>query len=210
MSTSETLPLPGFEPMALTESTPFVAGSHARTSAQPARVPAWTVSDPASGENMRASLASFDPASRSWRTSGLFAVEDSPLFSQTLPRSGMTRSGMLYLLPPLVRITYVTESGSSRPLAPTMTASDANGAGSRNAAGSKAHPGLSLTDWALGDGGRGRLMPTLQAEDHRNCVDYSDRSRGHSPQLRHLGSGRLNPQFCEQYMGYPLDWTAVE
>lgn len=121
MSTSEPLPLPGFAPTASTESTPSAAGSPARTSARPARVPAWTVNDPACGESLRASLASFDPKSRSWRTSGLFAVEDSPLFSQTLPRSGMTRSGTLYLLPPLVHLTSVIASGSSRHL-PTPTA----------------------------------------------------------------------------------------
>lgn len=272
------LTLPGFEPVESTESTPSAAGFPAKTSPSRARVPAWKVSDPASGESMRVSLASFDRASSSWRTSGLYEAEDSPLYSETLPRSGMTRSGTLFLLPPLVRLTSVIASGSllstptatmgdrggrgdliqqlrgnespsghyrnpllptptasdygstnngQRPdgttyrtagkpslstmarqgLIPTPTASDANGAGSRNTATSNAHPGLSLTDWARGDGGAGRLLPTPQAEDHRNCADYSDRSRGHSPQLRHLGSGRLNPRFVEWMMGLPPGWT---
>jgi carotenoid cleavage dioxygenase len=51
----------------------------------------------------------------------------------------ITERHLVFLLPPLVLITYVTEFGSSRPLAPTMTASDANNAGSRNTPGSKAH-----------------------------------------------------------------------
>lgn len=210
MTTSDNLTLPGFEPMASTESPPSAAGSRARTSASPARVPAWTVSDPACGESFAVSLATFDPATCSWRTWGLLPAEDSSIFSQTLPRSGMTRNGTLYQLPPLVRITFVTASGSSRLLAPTVTAGDGKSSGSRNTATSKAHPGVSLTDWARGDGGRGRLLPTLQAQDFRNCADYSDRSRGHSPQLRHLGSGRLNPLFCETYMGFPRRWTDVE
>ncbi len=201
-----TLPLPGFAPMASSESPPFAVASLARTSARPGRVAAWTVSAPGSGVSLRASLASFDPISRSWRTSGLFAVEDSPLFSQTLPRSGMTRSGTLFLLPPLVRLTSVIASGSS-PLLPTPTTGDAKASGSRNTAASRAHPGLSLTDWARGDGGTGRLLPTPQAQDHRNCADYSDRSRGHSPQLRHLGPGRLSPRFVEWMMGYPPGFT---
>ena len=96
---------------------------------------------------------------------------------------------------------------AQRGLIPTPTAGDASASGSRNTATSKAHPGLSLTDWARGDGGTGRLLPTPQAEDHRNCADYSDRSRGHSPQLRHLGKGRLNPRFVEWMMGYPPGWT---
>lgn len=283
MTTSDNLMLPGFEPTASTESPPSAAASPARTSASPARVPAWTVSDPACGESFAVSLATFDPATCSWRAWGLYAAEDSEPFSQTLLRSGMTRSGTLFQLPPLARLTSVTASGSSgmqlstptatmadrggrgdlikqlrgnkspsghyktllptptandygssqngtradgstfkqagKPslstmarhgLIPTPTAADANGSGSRNTATSKAHPGVSLTNWARGDGGQGRLLPTPQAEDHRNCADYSDRSRGHSPQLRHLGTGRLNPRFVEWMMGFQLDWTSPD
>jgi hypothetical protein len=99
---------------------------------------------------------------------------------------------------------------AQRGLIPTPTAGDASSSGPRNTASSKAHPGLSLTDWAKGDGGTGRLLPTPQAEDHRNCADYSDGSRGHSPQLRHLGKGRLNPRFVEWMMDLPPGWTDVD
>lgn len=95
-----TLMLPGFEPPASIESTPSAAGSPARMSRSPARVPAWTVSDPDSGESLRVSLASLDLESRSWRTLGLFEGEDSPLYSETLPRSGLVLSGIASL-PPL-------------------------------------------------------------------------------------------------------------
>lgn len=54
------------------------------------------------------------------------------------------------------------------------------------------------------------LLPTPQAEEHRNCADYSDGSRGKSPQLRHLGKGRLNPRFVEWMMDYPPGWTDLE
>ena len=64
---------------------------------------------------------------------------------------------------------------------PTPTAGDSKGSGSRNTATSKAHPGISLTDAVLGDGGRGRI-------DAGN-------------------SGRLNPQWVEWLMGFPLGWT---
>jgi hypothetical protein len=292
MKTSATLPLPGFEPTGSDQSTSSAADSPAKTSARRARVPVLTVGDPASGESMRAYLASYDRASRSWKTSGLCGLEDLPEFLGTLPRSGWMRSGTLYLLPPLVRLTSAIASGSSqllptptandygstnngrrpdgttyrtagtpslstmarRGLIPTPTASDANGAGSRNTPTSKAHAGVSLTDWAKGDGGTGRLiptptaslgdstgrtppsaataaaryaqgkrnlddwaalnaqdlLPTPQAQDHRNCADYSDGSRGHSPQLRHLGKGRLNPRFVEWMMGLPPGWTDVD
>ncbi len=208
-----------------------------------------TESEAAYGESTPVWLASYDPVSQSWRTSGLLPVEDSPEFSQTLPRSGWMRSGTLCLLLPLVRLIYATGAGSSlsllptpmasdvdkprrspgsiargggmgrvgpiryslqgmaqRGLIPTPTASDANSSGSRNTATSKAHPGVSLTDWARGDGGKGRLLPTPQAQDFRNCADYSSGSREHSPQLRHLGSGRLNHRFVAWMMGFPETW----
>lgn len=285
MPTSENLTLPGFGPTESTESTPSAAASPARTSASRARVPAWTVSDPASGESFAVSLASFDPVLCTWKTSGLYEAEDCSEFSQTLPRSGMTRSGTLYLLPPLVRLTSVTVSGSSQ-LLPTPRAANedsgawrpqgrgpnligallptpqAYGSGKSNAPGltpldialrpemaqhaerakdrRKGIPleqtkarlmlptplasdseqagglgayeqgtrGLSLTTWARIDSSA--LLPIPQAQDFRNCADYSDGSRGKSPQLRHLGSGRLNPRFVEWMMGYPPGWTDLD
>lgn len=266
MTTCETLPLFDCEPTASETSTPSAAASPARTSRSLERVRVLTESEADYGESTPVWLASFDRASSSWRTSGLCGLEDLPVFSETLPRSGMTRSGTLYLLPPLVRLIYGSGSGSLLPtplaadagigrgapqtykagnlsltgyavkvslmptpraedsestgahrgkpdtltsyarLLPTPTASDANGAGSRNTESSKAPPGLSLMDWARGDGGTGRLLPTPSASDDRTCADYSDGSRGHSPQLRHLGSGRLNPRFVGWMMGFPPGW----
>ena len=182
MTMSNTLPLPGFEPMACPPSTPSAEASHARTSRSPARVTAWMVSDPASGERFAALLASFDLGACSWRMSGLYEGEDSLPFSETLPRSVSMRARMLYQLPPLVHITSVTASGSS-PGAPTQK------------------PGTLVSR---------PLLPTLQAQDFRNASDYSDRSRKHSPQLRHLGQGRLDPCFCETFMEFPTGWTDVE
>lgn len=162
---SENLLLPGFEPMASSASTPSAEASPARTSASRAAVKVLTVSEAGYGESSPVWLASYDHATHSWRTSGLFEGEDSPLYSQTLPRSVSMRRHTLFLLPPLVQITYGTGCGSRR------------------------------------------LLPTLQAQDFRNCADYSDGSRGHSPQLRHLGKGRLNPCFCLWFMGFPPGWT---
>ena len=210
MPTSENLTLPGFGPTESTESTPSAAASPARTSASRARVPAWTVSDPASGESFAVSLASFDPVLSTWKTSGLYEAEDSCEFSQTLPRSGMTRSGTLYLLPPLVRLTSAIVSGSSQSLAPTPTArlGDQTGMPSERLAAERWKTRSNLDDWAVVN--PGALLPTPQAQDFRNCADYSDGSRGKSPQLRHLGSGRLNPRFVEWMMGYPPGWTDLD
>lgn len=61
--------------------------------------------DPASGESLPVSLAKFDPALQSWKTSPISPFEDSTEFSGTWPRSGTMRNGTAYRLPPLVRLT---------------------------------------------------------------------------------------------------------
>jgi hypothetical protein len=93
--------------------------SHAKTSAMPVLALALRENDPGSGLNSRASLASFDPISSSWRTSQHCLIEGSEQFSETFPESGMTRSGRLYLHAPWV--LHMCDDGCS--LWPTPTAS---------------------------------------------------------------------------------------
>jgi hypothetical protein len=56
-------------------------------------------------------LASYDPATSSWRTSQRCLVEGWTLFSETWPRSGTMRNGIAYQLPPLAPLTDETASG---------------------------------------------------------------------------------------------------
>lgn len=191
-------------------STSSAEDSHARISRS--RVAVGVLKAPAAvyGLSSLESWAKFDRDSRSWKTSGLFLDGDSIAFSETLPRSGMVCSGTLYRLPQLARIIYATGYGLSPSTIPTPTAQDCEASGSRNRPGSAAKPGISLTDWARSDGGMGRLIPTPQASDWKNCSDYSSGSRKKSPQLRHLGNGRLNPRFVEWLMMFPRDWTVPE
>jgi hypothetical protein len=80
---------------------------------------------------------------------------------------------------------------------PTPTMSDANGSGSRNTPGSKAHAGVSLSDMvATGDsaGRRDRQTPT-------------GGDAGSRPVARRW---RLNPAFVELLMGLPVGWTVPE
>ncbi len=68
-----------------------------------------------------ASLASFDPATCSWKTLQTSLLTDSEPYSQTFPRSGMTRNGFVYELPIVGRLTKETGGG----YLPTPTAHDA-------------------------------------------------------------------------------------
>ncbi len=81
---------------------------------------------------------------------------------------------------------------------PTATASDANGSGSRNTAGSAAHPGVSLTDAVRGDGGTGRAWPTPNA----HVSNF-----GEGVETWEARRDALNPAWVELLMGFPEGWT---
>jgi len=99
--------------------TSFAEASHAKTSAMLVLALELRESDPAFGLNSRASLARFDPATSSWRTSQRSLTEEWEEYSETFPESGMTRSGQLYQRVPWA--LHMCDDGCS--LWPTPTAS---------------------------------------------------------------------------------------
>jgi hypothetical protein len=130
MATSVNSPPQDLLPMEL-PLTRFAEGSRARTSQTLASRLALRVSEAVSGPNTPASLANYDPASCSWRTSQHCLIEGWTVFSETWPRSGMMRSGIAYQLQPLAPLTEGTDSGWSLGMTqkpshsvPTPTASD--------------------------------------------------------------------------------------
>ena len=96
-----------------------------RTSPQQADKQALRASEVDCGVKSPVLLASYNPDTRSWKTSqtSLVATADDGLdeFLETWPRSGMTRNGTAYQLPRLAPTT--TEIGSG--LWPTPTAHNA-------------------------------------------------------------------------------------
>jgi len=105
--------------------TSFLAAFPARTSALPEKVQASPESAPASGPTWRASLAKFDPDSRSWKTVQLCLLGDSELSSVTWPRSGMTADGQCWALP----MSALRIKGTGSGLWPTPTAHNAKEGG---------------------------------------------------------------------------------
>lgn len=63
------------------------------------------------GLSISESLASYDRDSLSWRTSQICLTGESVEFSEDWPKSGMTRNGTLFQLPPSVLLTGANESG---------------------------------------------------------------------------------------------------
>jgi hypothetical protein len=133
----------------------------------PARTSPWRVTGLASrgsgqgcGRSTPVSLASYDPATSLWRTSQRSLLGGWSEFSGTWPRSGMTRNGTAYRLPPLVPLIPEIDYG----LLPTPQArdwkdgSEPRSHGRHNEAlpvvmAALGHPGRMLPDfpeWAMG------------------------------------------------------------
>jgi len=92
---------------------------HAKTSQQQEKAQELTEREAECGERWQGWLAKFDPSTSSWRTPQCSLLEDLNECLQTLPRSGMTRDGLLWEQQMLVPHTSETEFGSW----PTPTAS---------------------------------------------------------------------------------------
>ncbi len=126
------------------------ADFHARIFPSLVKELGWTVADQDYGLSMPASLASYDRATRSWRTSERSLFEDLTPSLDRLPKSGMMRNGKIYALPMSERPTGAKESGLWR----TPCATDGTNGGP-NARDSKG--GLHLTAQVM--------WPTPQAHD---------------------------------------------
>lgn len=112
-----------------------------------------------------------------------------------MPACGALAGDLLYETPSLCDLRTAKTRHANAPgafgvyLLPTPTASDARGSGSRNVHGSRAHPGVSLTDIVRGDGGRGRAITNIASTP--SC------------------GGNLNPAWVEWLMGFPIDWLVT-
>ncbi len=141
----------------------WLEDSRAKTSARPEKEQGLTGSGAVCGTTWQELLVKFDHDSFSWRTHHCLWDEVLPESSVTLPRWGMMRSGECWERTMPEHLISGTASGLS---VPTPTAGDSRSSGSRNTKESKAHPGVSLTDYVKEDGGKGRMFPTPAANPY--------------------------------------------
>jgi len=95
----------------------FLAGFPARTFPAPAKGRASMASDQDSGLNSLASLARYDPATRSWKTPQYSLLGESIEFSETWPKWGFMRDGVVWQQPRLA--PSIKEKGSGLWATPT-------------------------------------------------------------------------------------------
>lgn len=176
--------------------TLYRAGFHAKTSQPQEKEQELTESDQECGDTWRGWLAKYDPDSCSWRTAQCSLLEDLNESLETLPRSGMTRNGLLWELPMLEQTIKGTESGFLDLMQkfPTPQSSDWK---------NKNHS----RDYTLGN--VKFIFPTPTAHNAKECNSPSEQNRN-TPTLATHAGGRLNPTWVEWLMGWPLGWTDLK
>ena len=206
-------------------STSSQEDSPARTSAPQEPRPGFQGLDLGSGKKCSESSPKYDLSSYSSKTPQTSEPRALTSSFKTLPRSGSMRNGVCSERDKLEPPIGVKECGLSG--IPTPTAGDSKGSGSRNTPGSRARPGLSLTDYVRGDGGTGRqahqirqahqvhqaqLIPEPMTWPTPSASEHKYRRFGNTQQskcLNALSGGALNPVWVEWLMGWPLEWTGL-
>jgi len=206
--------------------------SHARTSALPEQVADWMECVRDSGRKWRELWGRFDPDTSSWKTARCLFDGDLTGCSSTLPKWGMTRRGECWELTTPEPLTAGKGSG----YLPTPTVSGNHNAPKP---GTKRGTGLAtaVKRWPTpvascanqsyrgGDQSRRRLdevvanYPTPTATMYKgwslghNRADTDDRLDYTIERQADHGSTerqRLNPDWVEWLMGWPVGWTDID
>ena len=154
-------------------------------------------------------LASYDPDTHSWKMYAVISLWGLTECLETLPKSGMTRSGKLFLQPVSARLIDATESSvwptptTQEVEHPTATWNKMGRRLSKN--GNQSTHGMGLADAV-------QMWPTPTADDASNVNPKPNRFRGLVAAVNEASDvgGKLNPTWVEWLMGFPLGWTDLE
>lgn len=189
----------------------FRVASHdyAKTSAQRATELESPEPEAGSGVKWRELSARFDPDSLSWKTHLCLWEEVLPWSSVTLPRWGMMRDGVLLERATSALLTNGTASGfwptpnCSNDRTPCLTDARLSWEGNPRQSGDKVQ--ARLRDAAA-------FWPTPKANDaeKRGNFDMTNPRNGLAAAVRQDNptGGKLNPDWDEWLMGWPISWTA--
>ena len=174
-----------------------------------ARGPESTEPAAACGARWRELSVRFDRDLSSWKTHRCLLSEDLPWCSVTLPKWGMMLGGVLWERTTLPLRTCAIESG----FWPTPNASDHKGAG-------KSGQLRDRLDYAVERGATKSKVywPTPQAYDSKDTGPHGSKSwRNHVTRRSLLAAsvkqpesnGKLNPDWVEWLIGWPIGFTAL-
>jgi hypothetical protein len=184
----------------------YLEDFRAKTSVSPGTGQDWTAKGQGYGEKWQGLLAKYDPDSRSLKTAQLSLLEDSTGCCATLPRWGLMRNGELYPQPMLELRTGGKEYG----FWPTPTASDTTGAGHKAQGGKNLRTVVSEMTWptATATAYKG-WSPNHNRADTNDRLDYTAEREAFNPGQQ-TPPMRLNPDWVEWLMGWPIGHTALK
>ena len=199
----------------------WLAASRVRTSAQSETETVSTASAPAYGAKWPESSVRYDPASSSWKTAHCLWEEDLPWSSVTLPTWGMTRSGSVYRHPTAER--PISATGAGLWPTPNCIGFRSDGELAKLAKSAKdEREYLAMSDRAC-NSKRRRFWPTATATatackgwspGHNRAMtddrlDYSVERESFQPGQQ-TPPMRLNPEWVEWLMGWPIGHTGLK
>lgn len=202
----------------------FAEASRAKTSQLQGAAQDLTESAAECGTTWPASLAKLDRATSSWKTAQLSLLGDWEEFSQTWPRWGLMRNGECWERQTLTPRTSENASGLSPSTWPTPTVcgnynrkgvSATSGDGLATAAATS----LTKTDSEFMDApaAKAKMYPTAykgwspnhNRADTDDRLDYTIEREAYSPGQQ-TPPMRLNPDWVEWLMGWPIGHTALK
>jgi len=122
----------------------YLADFHAKTSQQQAEAQELTENEVECGVTWRGWLAKYDPDTSLWRTAQFSLLEDLNECLVTLPKSGMTRNGLLW---EQTRLDYPTGENEFGSWLPTPVTSMWRGAAKKRFWGSREYRASFTTEW---------------------------------------------------------------
>jgi hypothetical protein len=197
-------------------------GFHAPTFPVPVKARESKVKKADSGQKWPESLAKYDPNTHSWRTHQCLLFEDSTESLETFPNWGMMHDGECWERTMLALPTVATESGlwatpvANSQMAATIPAllkeaqrlhprgqwSLATQVAAEHATGNKMWATPSARDW--------KDTPGMA----RTAINADGTLRNREDQLarqvyaaENATGGRMNPDWIEWLMGWPISWT---
>jgi hypothetical protein len=183
----------------------FQGDSLAKISVPPETEPVLPAKNPHSGLRCSESFGRYDQSTSSWKTPPDLFGEGSTLSSADFPKSGTMQSGVCWER--MMSVPRISESdagfsvGSCKKKFPTPTAQDAK---NRTNPSQYRRPSLSLAAFV-------KKSPTAMwrtpiASSGGRCVNIKNT---HQIKLADQVGGKLNPDWVELLMGFPIGWTAI-
>lgn len=183
----------------------YLEVSRARISASPDEEPDWAEKDPAYGRRWHGLCARYNHDTCSLKTVQPSLLADSTECLPTLPRWGLMLDGDVFQLETVA--PHMRETGYGYWRTPTVGMINADRAKDQDYSMRKKEKGQTIT---LADQVRDvRMWPTPTAHNAKETNAPSEALRN-TPTLASTVGGRLNPNWTEWLMGWPIGHTGLK